>query len=409
MTAPDRVAVLGAGIMGSCTALYLARRGIQVDVFDEEPVPCSGASRWNEGKIHLGYMYAASQSLETLHALLPGALSFKPLIEDLIGASIDQATALSDETYLVHRNSVIGAADVAAYHGQVAEVVRQHPHARQYVVDARASRVHRLTPAEVEAMTDPTVVLAGFRVLERSVNTAWIADRLTAALAAEPRVRLFMRHRVVDVPTGHHPGDRPAVATADEVHPGYDVVVNALWHGRPLVDQRVTGTADAEPNHRYRLALFVRTRTPVTAPSAVICAGPFGDIKSYSDRDFYLSWYPAGLVASGRGIEPPPVPALGEAERTAVARATFDALSDLLPVVRAIRDAAADVRIEGGWVYAQAKGTLDDPRSTLHRRDRLGVSWRGRYISVDTGKYSVAPRLAQQIARRVADGALDEA
>ena len=54
----QRVAVLGAGIMGSSTALYLARAGIQVDLFDAADRPFSGASRWNEGKIHLGFLYA---------------------------------------------------------------------------------------------------------------------------------------------------------------------------------------------------------------------------------------------------------------------------------------------------------------------------------------------------------------
>ena len=48
------VAVLGAGIMGCSAALCLARRGARVTLLDAAPRPCVGASRWNEGKIHLG-------------------------------------------------------------------------------------------------------------------------------------------------------------------------------------------------------------------------------------------------------------------------------------------------------------------------------------------------------------------
>ncbi len=40
--------------------------------------------------------------------------------------------------------------------------------------------------------------------------------------------------------------------------------------------------------------------------------------------------------------------------------------------------------------------------STLHRRDRIGIVRHGNYVSVDTGKYSVAPWLA----RTIADGLL---
>ena len=55
-------------------------------------------------------------------------------------------------------------------------------------------------------------------------------------------------------------------------------------------------------------------------------------------------------------------------------------------------------RIAGGWVYAEGRGPLDDARSTLHRRDRIGIKREGQYVSVDTGKYSIAPWLARTIA-----------
>jgi glycine/D-amino acid oxidase-like deaminating enzyme len=60
-----RVAVIGAGIMGGATALFLARRGVEVVLFEAAPAPFAGASRWNEGKIHLGFLYAADPSLRT--------------------------------------------------------------------------------------------------------------------------------------------------------------------------------------------------------------------------------------------------------------------------------------------------------------------------------------------------------
>ena len=39
---------------------------------------------------------------------------------------------------------------------------------------------------------------------------------------------------------------------------------------------------------------------------------------------------------------------------------------------------------------------------SLHRRDRFGVQRYGHYFSVDTGKYSTAPRLAEALAREIA-------
>src|SRR5690348_2544950 len=122
MTGRRSVAVLGAGIMGCSTALYLARRGLRVVLFDEAAAPFSGASRWNEGKIHLGYLYSADRSLETARLILPGGLTFKPFVEGLIGQSIASVTTADDDVYLIHRDSVVTAAESRAYLEKVAEM-----------------------------------------------------------------------------------------------------------------------------------------------------------------------------------------------------------------------------------------------------------------------------------------------
>jgi hypothetical protein len=54
--------------------------------------------------------------------------------------------------------------------------------------------------------------------------------------------------------------------------------------------------------------------------------------------------------------------------------------------------------VRGGWVVAHGGGLLSDPMSRLHRRDEFGILLDDNYYSVDTGKYSVAPWLASQIA-----------
>jgi hypothetical protein len=136
-------------------------------------------------------------------------------------------------------------------------------------------------------------------------------------------------------------------------------------------------------------------------PSVVLAVGPFGDIKNYGGRDFYLSWYPAGLVARAEAVEPPPDPQPSEAARARIADKVFAELGAILPRVRQIEEKAETIRVEGGWVYSQGRGALDDPRAAVHRRNRLGISCFGSYYSVDTGKYSVAPTLAEELARMI--------
>jgi hypothetical protein len=122
-------------------------------------------------------------------------------------------------------------------------------------------------------------------------------------------------------------------------------------------------------------------------------------MKTYGGGRFYLSWYPAGLLAETEADHPadPPAPAAAQ-----VVAATRAGLAPLLPAAAAVLDAAEEIAVQGGWVFALGRGSLSDPTSALHRRDRFGIARRGRYISVDTGKYSTAPWLAARIAGIVA-------
>ncbi len=393
------VAVLGAGIMGCSAALCLARRGARVTLLDASPRPCTGASRWNEGKIHLGYLYAADPSLATARRVLDGGLAFKPLTERLIGESLDAATSPADDIYLVHRRSVVDADGMGRYYAAVSALVREHAGAGGYLRPAAQASAHRLSASELGALCDTPEIVAGFRVPERSVSTVWIADRLVAAVAAEPRIDGRWGVRVAGVRRPEGGLDVPLhVDTSDGVDGPYDYVVNALWDGRLVVDAARGLPPPSTWSHRFRRSLFVRTSRPVALPSAVIGVGPFGDVKNYNGRDFYLSWYPAGLAVEGTAVEPPPVPPLDDVARGELIEAVLTHLGAVLPSVAALRPVLESVQVEGGWVYAAGRGALDDRHSTLHRRDRAGVFRDGRYLSIDTGRYSMAPWIADRLA-----------
>lgn len=398
MAIVTHVAVLGAGIMGCCTALLLARRGVRVTLVDAADRPLTGASRWNEGKIHLGYLYAADPSLATAERLLSGGLAFRPLMEDLLGQAIAPAIADHDETYLVHRRSVVDPGHAAAYADRVAALVSAHPARGRYLHGDAGQAPRRLSGRALREVCDSDDVVAGLCVVERSVATPWIADRLEAAVESAPAIERRMQTRVEAVTPR---GERLAVVTAAGADGPYDAVVNALWEGRLAVDATMGLAMPRECSHRYRVAAFVRAATPVPLSSAVVGTGPFGDAKRYGDRDLYLSWYPVGLLREGTGAVPPPAPVQTPAADAAVAQAIVAELTPYLPALRSLDLSLATVQVKGGWVYAEGQGALSDPASTLHRRDRIGMTAAGRYVSVDTGKYSIAPWLAAQVVRRL--------
>ena len=79
------VGVLGGGLQGCCTAIALAARRVRVTLFDKNDALLRRAAIANEGKIHLGYMYAGDPSLSTAKTMMAGTLAFAPFLERHLG------------------------------------------------------------------------------------------------------------------------------------------------------------------------------------------------------------------------------------------------------------------------------------------------------------------------------------
>jgi len=407
-----RVGILGAGIMGSCLALELARRGVDVTLIDRNDRVMTEASRFNEGKIHLGYLYGLDSSLRTARHLLPGGLLFADTLSDLLEWDVAATATLDDDVYLVDRDSLASPETLARQFAAVSALIREHPDADRYLVDVSRAAAVPLTRAELDAVASDRIV-AGFRVPERSVSTARVADRIDEAVAAQSRITFLPGLTVTGVRIDPDPDSVavlgvPAPAGSLQGPPAdlgrFDVVVNALWGDRLAVDLTAGLTPPPGWTHRHRYCLFVRTAVSLDVPSAIVTLGPFGDVKNYDGRDFYLSWYPTGLVAQGGDVllaaPPPPT----GADRDRFIADVRRGLGAALPWVGQILDAAESVTIAGGHVFAEGRGSIGDLDSDLHRRDRYGVTRRGRYLSVDTGKYSTAPWLARRLADDLLEG-----
>jgi hypothetical protein len=52
-------------------------------------------------------------------------------------------------------------------------------------------------------------------------------------------------------------------------------------------------------------------------------------------------------------------------------------------------------------IYALGTTDVDDASSELHARSAIGLQSRGRYHSLDTGKYTLVPYWGKRVADRV--------
>lgn len=407
---PDTTVILGAGLTGCCTALELARRGHEVILIEQDVGPMRRASLRNEGKIHLGLVYANDRTLTTGLLQLRSALRFRGLLERWLGARARRVRTSTPFDYLVANDSLVDPGRLREFYDRLEEAARD-----EFAADAsldylgmRPTRlVEELPPGEAARHFTPGSMQHAFRTAERAIDTDDLAREVRGAIADSPLIQVRAGH---EVRTISRRGDSLVVEGITHGKPfalAARQVVNATWERRLALDRTFGLPASAGVLHRLKYRVIVRPKSPMPhAPSVTMVLGRYGDVVVRPDGTVYLSWYPAGLQGWSSEIEPPrewDAACRGEppAEVAArVARETITAIASWMP---AIAD-AEPLAVDAGSIVAYGHTDVDDRASGLHRRTQVGVRTIGPYHSVDPGKLTTAPVFALEAAERVAGG-----
>ncbi len=406
----SRIAVLGAGIQGSCVALELAAHGYSVDLYDRNTACLTQASFQNEGKIHLGFVYANDPSRRTARMMMRGALCFAPLMHRWLGGAFDRVPLSSPFLYAVNAKSLLTVEEVRRHFDDcvgIADDIGAAPGSDYFLRDFREP-VRELAPAEWHSRIDPQNVKSVFQTNEVSIDPEAVAIVIREQIAAVPEITCRLQTTVRGVSSTDRRVTVAFTTNGTSDQESYDHVVNALWDSRLAIDASLGHVPRRLWLWRLRRNVRVRAgRVGDGIPSVTTVLGPFGDIVNFQNGDFYLSWYPVGRV--GRSSEL--APSAWERPSTLTGKlsteeGTFAGLSTIVPAIAGLADDLADPpRVTEGIVFAWGGGDIDDRQSGLHNRYDIGVHSYGRYHSIDTGKYTVAPLFAtEMVARIVASG-----
>ena len=400
-----KAAVLGAGFQGVCVALELARRSVQVDLYDKNARPITQAGSFNEGKIHLGFVYANDPTLRTADLMIRGALSFRKILNRWIDFDEELVRVSSPFFYAVHRDSLLPPERIRSHFEQVrsriVEVSRRE--GDDYLGSPVDGVFEELVASEAFRRFDQNSVVTAFRTIERCVDTVQTAERLRRAVEQCANIQFWPQSTVTDarfVDTGVEVDiSQPNGAFSAR----YDHVVNALWDGRMAVDATIGIQPKRRWLHRFKYGIRLHGVEANLVPSTTIVLGRFGDIVRFANGDLYLSWYPVCLGGMSSALSPP---AWSQEPKESRARALFEdslqALSSICPVLHELdRTELPAMTVRGGVIVAWGSTDIDEVDSGLHARFEIGRFSTGRYHSLDTGKYCVAPMFALDVAEQI--------
>jgi len=398
------VAVLGGGGVGSCTALELASHGCRVDVYERDSRPLMRASRINEGKIHQGFLYAKDHSQRTARLMARGGLSFAANLSRWIDLEASPLSISTPFIYAVHNDTMVDLDTLSRHFTKCCALFQEMQAASglHYLGRDEPASFHRLNKPQLESALDPEHFVGAFATGEYAVDPRPIADRLRAAVLAEPRIT-FHGGCIVERVTRRDRGGYIVGFNGTQQDGPYDQVVNASWDGRLAIDHSLGIRPSQKWIFRHKFGNRVTAALqPTDLPSVTMVLGPFGDIVNFISGGYYLSWYPFGMVDTTSELQPPPSwSELDEATRLDVFARSLEKWTTLCPKLRAIKFHRDQVDPSSGVIFAWGDTDIDDPQSKLHMRDEIGIQSTEGYHSVNSGKYTMVPYFALGAAQRV--------
>ncbi|MEM9144899.1 MAG: FAD-dependent oxidoreductase [Pseudomonadota bacterium] len=386
-----QIAVVGAGLTGCLAALELGDRGHGVTLFEAGEAALTRASFANEGKIHLGYVYAADASFDTARRLIDDAVRFRPILERWIPSATIDALMTEGFSYYVLPDSMLSVEQIAAHFGKVDAhmAALEAEHGARYLGLAH-SPVQPVDPQEGAPHT------AGYLTQERALWPEGVARALREALERHPRITLRTRALVARIePAG--PLWRVALDGALATPEGpFDGVINAAWADRRRIDA-ASGFAHAgEWITRFKFGVVLHEASqvfPQLPQNSTAVLGAYGDSVYYPGVDLHYScWYPVGMCFRTTGpIDAQSRPPLGSTAE--LAEQTWRGMASQDPAFAAMAGRADPeaLTVIGDYIIAKGRSDILDPESRLHQRQDHGpIRLAKGYWSIETGKYSSA-------------------
>ena len=399
-----KISILGAGGAGACAALELSQRGYSVDLYEEGPTPIRKASYVNEGKIHLGFIYAMDHDLHTAKQMILGSLHFisnlkrwidiKP--EDLISTPFN---------YCVHRGSLMSPDELASHYHECIKIFNTYKaeYKKSYLDLFDSIEANLLTKKEADKIVNSEFIEAVFSTSEYAVEPRAIAKQLTEALYANPSINLILNTKVTSVERSGSGLTVKGNSKGVQIEEKYPIVINATWNGLLEIDKSMGVELPKAWSYRYKYGNKILIPiTPDNLPSCTMVQGPFGDTVNFKEKGAFISWYPIGRAGWSEECRPPEWDSMfSDTERHNIFNSSFKELTKRVPALGNLAFNPNNVSPVGGVIYALGNTDVDKHDSKLHTRSDVGIRSYGNYHSLHTGKYTLIPYWAVKIADRI--------
>ncbi len=400
--------VIGGGLAGCGIALELAINGKNSILIEQDPVLMNRASLRNEGKIHLGLIYAADPSKQTGFLQLRGSLQFHLILESWLGKELSRIEQSTPFFYLVANDS-LQTGDQLANHYQAlnqeyCKLMEENPKLN-YLGSQPGWLTKRVELEALDGTFNTSRFSAAFSTNEKAINTDDLAREIRNAVQNTPNIEIMTNYKVDDIYNYGSFYKVKVISNLDSSRLEIEAktVFNAAWDQRLFIDNLVGVDLPHGWLHRLKYRAIASTLPEhKDLPSATIVLGAYGDVVVRKDSA-YLSWYPSGMRGWTHDLRPPETwnrvcaGNVIDKESQAVGADIFSKTIEWYPKL----NSSKIERVDAGAIFAYGESDVNDISSMLHNRNKTGVFRKGNYLSIDTGKLTTAPMYAVDAVNQV--------
>lgn len=388
--------VLGGGLQGCCVALMLRKHCYEVKIVDKSKDIFDRASLNQQGKIHLGFNWGLDTSLKTGKKLMLDALYFAPYLEYLLGKKINWEKFKSiNYNALVAKDSMLSPDELDAYFQKLQTIYGDYiKNEKLTYLGKRPKRLFRKTT--LPKQVNPDLFQACFSTEEAALRTESLKKIIKEKIQTE-NISLYLNQYVTGakrISNGFivetHSEDKDIRQLES------DLVVNCLWEGKMALDKEMGIKVEKDCNLRFRYGIIMKTPPSLQGlASFVMMQGPYGDFVNYpQSKESFFSWYPSSMKGMVIDQNMPPswegacAGNIANTLRKSLENENYYHLHQLIPTLTEFEDST----ILGGVILAKGHQDIHDLNSKLHERSEFPITQNDGYFSINTGKFTSAPR-----------------
>lgn len=394
----ENVIIMGAGIQGVCCALALSNLNIPVTLIDKTPEPLSRASLRNEGKIHLGFIYANDPSFRTASLMLRTAICFSSMIESFLGYELDWKPLRSRKfNYLILEDTMLTQESILAHYTLLQNEYEKIKDPSLHYLGNRPDELFIPTDLQIPELNRDVVRMC-IPTEELAINLAGLRDLMIAEMKRRDNIVFLGNHCIEEIQkTSYGYTLKGKNKHSEDWILQSSQVINCLWENRLYFDNQLGFGPSRKWVYRLKHRILGVPRPNIAALDSFTCVlGAFGDMVNYDNEQTYLSWYPECMRGWSTDLTTPSdweAACNGKLEKDEWVDKALVGLDNIFPGL-----ADFDVRhLDGGIIFSWGKTDIDDVNSELHNRFEIGIHHVDGYYSIDTGKFTSAPYFAGKL------------